>query len=221
MSIRLGACHTRGTIAPRQRDGKSRACREAGAVDKVVPWSAPAEPVPYTDYLLRLRSRAGLGLNTRDRPGVEPCPEGHTENSLALQRRVWHPPDFPSPRDGLESGHVARQRRAGIPTQGQRSAALGTPPIIPTRPAKGGSIFLSPKGNAHQMPSRSASTKGDLRPCRAQEENGGRLSQGGAPLALGWFAARFQRGRHGQPRKTIAIQPEKVQHILESEERFR
>ncbi len=126
-----------------------------------------SQPAPYTDYLLRLRSRAGLGLNTRDRPGVESCPEGHTETSLALQHRAWRPQDFPSARDDLEFGHAARQRRAGIPAQGKRSAALGKPPIIPTRPAKGGSIFLGPKGNAHQMPSRSASTKGDVRPCRA------------------------------------------------------
>ena len=125
--------------------GQRLACWMSRAAEIPTRRDALLCPAPYTDYLLRLRSRAGLGLNTRDRPGVEPCPEGHPENSLALQRRVWRPQDFPSPRDGLEFGHVARQRRAGIPAQGQRSAALGKPPIIPTRPARAGAFSSVPK----------------------------------------------------------------------------
>ena len=61
------------------------------------------------------------------------------------------------------------------PGQARNSAALGKPMRNLNPPCKGGGISFSPKGNAHRMPSHSASTtlgvllKSDLRPCRAQE----------------------------------------------------
>ena len=59
-----------------------------------------------------------------------------------------------------------------------------SPRAIPTRPARAG---VAP----------------DLRPCRAQELSETRLSQG---VTLGWCAARFQRGLHGQSRRSTNVQ---------------
>ena len=55
------------------------------------------------------------------------------------------PPAGPVTKSVGRSRHVARQRRAGKPAQGQRSAALGKPPIIPIRPARAGAFSSVPK----------------------------------------------------------------------------
>jgi hypothetical protein len=101
---------------------------------------------------------------------------------------LWRPTEF---------GRFARQRRAGISAQG---SALGKQSRNPNPPCKGGSTCFSPKGDAHRMPSPSASGvlgvlperipagdapetcgKGDLRPYRAQEP-----SKTGFPRVLPW-----------------------------------
>ena len=86
-------------------------------------------------------------------------------------------------RPALEFGHFARQRRAGKSAQGQRgtSAALGKPMRNLNPPCKGGGSF-SPKGNAHRMPSHSASTRLGVGP----QERPAPLE--GARAALGRFS---------------------------------